>query len=104
MIDRLEQAARMTGVEREDRALLRSNPSARSMPGQGQAFGSDAGRLSPLHCSGPNAINLPWLGTEPFPSAIRRGVTYVKIFGADPARAKSSPNQLQPKQEHGVHE
>jgi hypothetical protein len=49
MIDRLEQAARMTGVEPEDRAMLRSNPSAGSMPGQGQAFGTDTERLSPLH-------------------------------------------------------
>ena len=68
MIDRPKQAARMTGVEREDRALLRSNPSARSMPGQGQAFGSDAGRLSPLHlfwpqCDKPTAA---WNRTFPF--------------------------------------
>jgi|GEM_PF-5732393 len=36
MLDLIDRHIRLPFVDREDRAMLRSNPSARSMPGDGQ--------------------------------------------------------------------
>jgi hypothetical protein len=58
MLDHNGRQIRLASVDREDRAMLRSNPSARSMPGDGQEH---IGRLMllPSHPSlGSKAINL----------------------------------------------
>jgi hypothetical protein len=58
MLDRNGRQIRLASVDREDRAMLRSNPSARSMPGDGQEH-TLYHMLLPSHPSlGCKAINL----------------------------------------------
>jgi hypothetical protein len=87
MIDELEQAVRMIGVEREDRALLRSNPSARLDAGTGTGVWLNPDACLPCKpVLAPNAINLTVTWTEHYPSVGPRGVTYVKISRAEGCR------------------
>ena len=65
MVDLLDLRSTILNVDREDRALQRCTPSARSMPGDGQGH-----RLCPVllpshPSSGPKAINLPTWVEDP---------------------------------------
>ncbi len=58
MLDFNSRENRIELVDREDRALLRSNPSARSMPEDGQEHVLDRMLLLPRSSFGRKAINL----------------------------------------------
>ncbi len=59
MLDFNSRENRIDLVDREDRALLRSNPSARSMPEDGQEHVLGRILLLPRSSFGRKAINLP---------------------------------------------
>jgi len=62
MLDFADRQIRVVTVARENRAMQRCNPSARSMPGDGQEY-MPCHMLLPLRSSsGPKAINLLALG------------------------------------------
>lgn len=61
-IDAEEELVRMMDVGREDRALLRSNPSARLMPGHRQALRPQRSACLPSTCSGPQSEKPTWPG------------------------------------------
>ena len=58
MLDLSHRQVRMLFTDREDKALLRSNLSARSMPGDGQGHVNDHIPLSSYPSLGSKAINL----------------------------------------------
>jgi hypothetical protein len=59
MLDFSSRQNRIVFIDREDRALLRSNPSARSMPEDGQEHVLHCMLLLPRSSFGRKAINLP---------------------------------------------
>ena len=59
MLDFSSRQNRIVFIDREDRALLRSNPSARSMPEDGQEHVLHGMLLLPRSSFGRKAINLP---------------------------------------------
>ena len=85
MIDDVRRVATMRVVGREDRALLRSNPSARADAGTWAGASARRRLLLSSPCSGSEAINLGVWGRAPTP---RRGVSsptglpYGNIVGA----------------------
>jgi hypothetical protein len=58
MLDFINKPIRMRNVDREDKALLRSTLSARSMPGDGREHGEDLMLLSSCPSFGLKAKNL----------------------------------------------
>lgn len=58
MLDSGAKQITMRSVDREDKALLRSNLSARSMPGDGREHGDDLLLLSSCPSFGLKALNL----------------------------------------------
>ena len=83
MIDEIRMGVTMCVVGREDRALLRSNPSARSDAGTWAGASARQGLLSPSPCSGSEALNLGVWGRAPTPRSGARtptGVPYGNIF------------------------
>jgi hypothetical protein len=82
MIDEIRMGVTMCVVGREDRALLRSNPSARSDAGTWAGASARQGLLSPSPCSGSEALNLGVWGRAPTPRSGARtptGVPYGNI-------------------------
>ena len=69
MLDLINKSVIMIFVDREDKAMLRSNLSARSMPGDRQEHVSSYMLLSSCLSLGPKAINL--LAGDKVPSKIK---------------------------------
>ncbi len=81
MLDSMAQHVRLVCAGREDRALLRSTPSARTSAGTGAGVCMHGGLSLSLACSGSQATNLGGLGAKPPVIATRSRWTYVTIFG-----------------------
>ena len=65
MLDFVTKHIRMQSIDREDKALLRSTLSARSMPGDGREHGEDLMLLSSCPSFGLKAKNLLDWGEAP---------------------------------------
>lgn len=94
MIDDVRRVATIGVVGREDRALLRSNPSVRSDAGTWAGASARRRLLSSSPCSGSEALNLGVWGRAPTPrrgESTPTGLPYGNIEGAAETSIVLSP-------------
>ena len=105
MLDSVSQAATMQRARREDRAMLRSNPSARPGPKHGRespVHGGSRQLLPPTPCFGPKAINLhppfyPFYPSIGSPGKHMSGCTGLFYFRPIPGSLVLAPARSQPR-------
>ena len=99
MIDDVRRVATIGVVGREDRALLRSNPSVRSDAGTWAGASARRRLLSSSPCSGSEALNLGVWGRAPTPrrgESTPTGLPYGNIEGAFRTRDAPGSQGLTP--------